>query len=167
MFTGWLSRGIVGLAVAVVAPAALACENPDDIVIALRYTPPAIVEPGEVVLELDSASMEIIKAREEVIKFGNPATVYPAGESSTSEMRFDVSYATFPVVRVVQGDFPGTLARINMSLWSTCQFMSGPEGKFLVGSPLTDHDGIPYIKARWLKAAEFDTQHEQDREAKH
>lgn len=167
MFTGWLSRGIVGLAVAVMAPVAFACENPDDITIALRDTVPEVVEPGEIVLELDLAGIEIIKAREEVIKLDKPATKYPSGEPGSSEIRYVGSYATFPVVRVVQGDFAGALARIDVSLWSTCQFISGPEGKFLIGRPVTDRDGISYIKARWLRAVEFDTQHEQDREATH
>ena len=168
MFSRVVPLGIAAVAATVLAaPAALACENPDDIIIALRDVAPEAVEPGEVVLELDRDGMEIIKAREEVIKFDKPTVVSPTGEPGETEMRFDVSYATFRVVRVLQGDFTYPVARINVSLWSTCKSIGGPQRKFVVGWPMTDSEGIPYIKARWLKAAEFDAQNQQDRGDKH
>lgn len=147
------------------APAALACEDPRNIIIALRETVPETVEPGEVVLEVDRASMETIKAREEVIVFDKPAVRYPSGEPGPSEFRYDISYATFRVVRVVQGEFADALARIEVSLWSTCKFISGPEGRFLVGRPTVDSEGIHYVAAHWLTAAEYDQQYERYQKA--
>lgn len=166
MFTGVLSRWMVGLVVAVMtAPAALACENPDNIVIALWKAPPAAMEPGEVVVEVDFASMKTIQTREVVLALDKPAVQSPIGEPVNAEMRYFVSYATFPALRVVRGDFADKVVRIETSLWSSCTFIGGSEGKYVVGRPAVDGDGISYIKVRWLKAAAYDAQHEQNREA--
>jgi hypothetical protein len=68
-------------------------------------------------------------------------------------------------VRVVHGDFAEPFARINVSLWSTCEFISGPQGRFLVGRPATDREGISYVVPRWIKSTELLVRHDEDRGA--
>ncbi len=154
MFSGVLSRLVLATAAAMLAaPTVLACENPDDSSVALREFQPTVQEPGEVVLELDWSHMKILKAREETIE--------------DLQWTFDVLYATFDVVRVIDGDFEDKQARINVSLSSTCWSLGGPGARFVVGRPAMDREGIPFIVPRGLTWSELRTQRDQDQKTAH
>ena len=164
MLVGVLSRWFAGIAaVTLAAPVAQACERPDDIRVALRIYPPAIQEPGEVVLELDPASMVMVKVREDVFELDQDAQASPKKDYMT----FDVVYATFDVTRVIGGDFADKQARISATLTSTCSRIGAPGAHFLVGRPETDDDGIPYIVPRGLTWSELRTQRDQDQKTAH
>lgn len=149
-----LSAGVIALsAVALVAsPTALACENPDDNMTALREAPPPAIEPGEFVLEIDVESIEFSEAA--------PTSV-AVGEHTIA---FDNRYATFDVKRVVAGGFEGRKATIGLML-SSCWSLGAPTGSYLVATPAkVAPDGTVYLPVRPITWGELRNANAQDQQ---
>lgn len=132
MFTGWLTRGIIGLAAAVMAPVALACENPDNFQVAFRRAPPPSMERGEVVLQLDISSRVTVEEPPTIDKFGD------------DEIYFPNLFGVYNVKRVVSGHYDASQVKIRYGVTSC--WMLGFEGAdLIVGQPEVDNDGVAYF----------------------
>lgn len=156
MFTGCLSRGIVGLAVAVMAPVAFACENPDNITIRLRDAPPERIEPGEFVLELDAGSKQVIEREPTVI------------DEPGFKIALDNRFASYNVVRVLAGQYSESTARVSM-FETSCNFLGGGTSglSYLVGRSAVEKDGFAFVQPRPITGAELHALWDRAEEAKH
>ena len=123
---------------------AFACEDPDSVTIALRDAPPESVQDGEIVLELDSASMTIIKRE--------PTEV----ESQGHRISFSNDFASYRIVRVLAGSFAEPTARVPFS-HSSCRFLGGRTSglSYLVARPATEDDGFAYLLPRPITGADL------------
>ncbi len=148
-----LAASAFGLFAALAASPASACDGPDFHTYALRSAPPAVVNPGEVVLELDTDSMlEVTKP---------PAVIEVQGH----KLEFSRTYGVFTVERVHAGNYEAKQATIRLGYGNGCWFLyGGPDARFLVGSPTTD-DGFAYLATRPISGAELRVQILQDRKA--
>jgi hypothetical protein len=139
---GSLRIAMLAAASLVASPFALACENPDDTVSALRDVIPKTVQPGDFVLELDVASMKAFE--------GAPQEWGADGHRIT----FVNSYATFDVKRVVAGKFGGAKATILLGN-STCWRLRSPTANYLLAGPeMVGEDGTRFLPTRGMTAAE-------------
>lgn len=133
---------MLALASLIAAPLALACENPNDTVSALRDVIPKAIQPGDVVLELDVASMKAF--------VGEPQIEGAEGYRTA----FVNSYATFDVKRVVAGAFEGNKATILLGN-STCWRLRSPTATYLMAGPEeANEDGTRFLPTRGMTAAE-------------
>lgn len=145
----------ISISVAVFAAApALACEGPQFHSYALRSAPPEVVNPGELVLELDTDSMQTLT---------RPPSVF-----EIEGRKFDLShtYGVFDVQRVHTGSYVEKQATIPLGFGVGCWFLyEGPDARYLVASPAVDEDGFAYLVARPIRGYELPDYRVEDQKA--
>ena len=154
MFTGWFSRGSVGLAAAVMAPVAFACENPDNITYTLRSAPPVSVSPGEFVLEVDVASRKDVEEAPIPIMLGEGDTFYLPNV-----------FAVFDVKQVRAGDFAAEQVRIPYWPDSCSSFSQGADAAYFVSRWEEAVHGLRRLIVVPIKQGEVRAQHEVSQKA--
>lgn len=124
-----LSGLVVAALALVAAPAALACEDPDNIYYVLRSASPASVGPGEFVLQVDVAS------RRDVTE---APTIYKIGDN---EFQLSNTFAVYDVMRVHSGSFADTQVRIPTMMTSCTGFATAEDASYFVGHWRVEPDG--------------------------
>lgn len=150
-----VSAAIMGVVTLLASPDSFACENPDDITISLRDTPPDIVEVGEMVLELDSSSMSVIERPPMVV------------EVQGHELVFDRVFASYNVVRVLAGQYGEPTARVSM-MSNSCHHLGGGASGFsylVARAVVEEDDGFTYLQPRPITGAELRLQWKEKQKA--
>lgn len=156
MFTGWLSRGTLGLAAALMAPAALACENPDNITYTLRRVPPASASPDQFVLEVDVASRKDVEEAPIEVKL-----------SDGDALNFPSFFAVFDVKQVLSGDFAAKQVRIPNMLSTCSAFSYGSDASYFVGRWVEGPDGNQELRVVSMTRGELREQNQVDQKVAH
>lgn len=133
---------LISVAVIAAEPA-LACEGPEFHSYALRSTPPEVVNAGELVLELDTDSMQTLT---------RPSSVF---EVQRHKIEFSNTYGVFDVKRVHTGSYLEKQATIPLGFGVGCWFLyEGPDARYLVASSAVDEGGFAYLVARPIRGHE-------------
>jgi hypothetical protein len=150
-----VSAAVMAVLALLASPGALACEDPDNVTITLRDTPPDFFEAGEIVLELDANSWSVIERPPLVV------------EGQGHELIFDRTFASYKVVRVLAGQYTEPTARVLMT-YDSCHDlgggMSGPS-YLVVRDVVEEEDGFIFLRPRPITGKELRLQWEAEQKA--